>query len=70
MNSLTTEVGLKVGPVVLETLIKHYFNRIKNDSGQDKSATRLRQDELLYHEAFNVVKVRKDRRVFSRSDKI
>lgn len=57
VNALTTEVGLRVGPVVLETLIKHYFDRLKGNTQQDGSSTRLRQDELLYDEVFNVVKV-------------
>ncbi|KAF8891847.1 hypothetical protein BD779DRAFT_1610537 [Infundibulicybe gibba] len=56
VNSLTTEVGLKVGPVVLDTLIKHYFDRRRKDQA-DKSITELRQNELLYDETFNIVKV-------------
>ncbi|KAG6899838.1 hypothetical protein C0993_006356 [Termitomyces sp. T159_Od127] len=52
VNALTTETGLKVGPVVLETLIKHYFERRKTGT----TTTQLRQDELLYDEVFNVVK--------------
>lgn len=54
VNALTTETGLKVGPVVLETLIKHYFERRKTGN----TTTQLRQDELLYDEVFSVVKVR------------
>ncbi|KAG6897533.1 hypothetical protein C0992_000518 [Termitomyces sp. T32_za158] len=52
VNALTTETGLKVGPVVLETLIRHYFERRKTRN----TTTQLRQDELLYDEVFNVVK--------------
>ncbi|KAG6902758.1 hypothetical protein C0995_011906 [Termitomyces sp. Mi166 len=52
VNALTTETGLKVGPVVLETLVKHYFERRKTGN----TITQLRQDELMYDEAFNVVK--------------
>jgi hypothetical protein len=55
-NPLTRQVGLKVGPIVLETLVKHYFERITKDAQQ--IATRnLRQDELLYDEAFNIIRV-------------
>ncbi|KIL68736.1 hypothetical protein M378DRAFT_70444 [Amanita muscaria Koide BX008] len=54
LNTLTTEVGLKLGPVLLETLVKHYFDRLKKSA--DPASTQLKQDELLYHEAFNVVK--------------
>lgn len=57
VNALTTEVGLRVGPVVLETLIKHYFDRRKKGNPDDRTTTLLRQDELLYDEVFNVVKV-------------
>lgn len=53
-NALTRQVGLKVGPIVLETLVKHYFERIRKDA---QLGTKLRQDELLYDEAFNIIKV-------------
>ncbi|KAJ7125142.1 Alpha/Beta hydrolase protein [Mycena epipterygia] len=56
MNNLTTQAGLKIGPIVLETLVKHYFDRIKHKTREDNPVTRLRQDELLYDEAFNIVK--------------
>ncbi|OJA08539.1 hypothetical protein AZE42_02455, partial [Rhizopogon vesiculosus] len=56
-NSLTRNAGLRLGPVVLETLVKHYFDRIKKENAQRSNfATQLHQDELLYHEAFNIVK--------------
>jgi acetyl esterase/lipase len=56
-NSLTRNAGLRLGPLVLETLVKHYFDRIKKENAQQsKFATQLHQDELLYHEAFNIVK--------------
>ncbi|KAJ7287106.1 alpha beta-hydrolase [Mycena rebaudengoi] len=55
MNSLVTQAGLKLGPVVLETLVRHYFDRIKNKS-QEHKGTQLRQDELLYDEAFSIIK--------------
>lgn len=58
-NSLTRKAGLRLGPLVLETLVKHYFDRIKKENAQRSNfATQLHQDELLYHEAFNIVKVR------------
>jgi hypothetical protein len=56
-NSLIGEAGLKIGPILLETLVKHYFSRLKHEV-KGKGMTKLRQDELLYDEAFNVVKVR------------
>ncbi|KAG6813290.1 hypothetical protein H0H92_012445 [Tricholoma furcatifolium] len=56
VNALATETGFKVGPVVFETLIKHYFDRHKK-TVDGKPVTPLRQDELMYDEVFNVVKV-------------
>ncbi|KAF8070704.1 hypothetical protein FPV67DRAFT_1038167 [Lyophyllum atratum] len=56
VNALTTEAGLKVGPVVFETLIKHYFDRHKKTTPDGKPITPLRHDELMYDEVFNVVK--------------
>ena len=58
-KALTGEVVLKTGPVVVETLIKHYFDSLKsNRSEEDASHTKLRQDELLYDQAFSIVRVR------------
>lgn len=37
--------------------IPDYFDRIKHRAEEDKAKTNLRQDELLYDEAFNIVKV-------------
>ncbi|KAF5357302.1 hypothetical protein D9758_005908 [Tetrapyrgos nigripes] len=70
MNPLTRNVGLRVGPIVLETLVKHYFERIKEGiqtsakevtakdgkEGDSEDLVQLRQDELLYDEAFNIIK--------------
>ncbi|KAI0260172.1 hypothetical protein BC834DRAFT_902176 [Gloeopeniophorella convolvens] len=53
-NSLTRRVSLKIGPLFFETLVKHYFDRaLKNGT---KLGVPLRSDELLYDEAFNIVK--------------
>lgn len=54
-NTLISRVGLTVGPLFLETLVKHYFARVIKDGS--KSAVPLRSEELLYDEAFNIVKV-------------
>ncbi|KAF8491456.1 lipase/ esterase [Russula emetica] len=53
-NTLISRVGLTVGPLFLETLVKHYFARVIKDSS--KSGVPLRSEELLYDEAFNIVK--------------
>ncbi|KAL0955799.1 hypothetical protein HGRIS_002008 [Hohenbuehelia grisea] len=55
INTLTTQAGFKIGPIVFETLIKHYFDRVKKDV-EDGKTTRLRQEEFLYDQAFNVIK--------------
>lgn len=59
-NALTRTAGLKLGPVALDTLLKHYFDRVKKEKAEDADHpfTQLRQDELLYDEAFNIVKAR------------
>jgi hypothetical protein len=60
MNALTTQAGLKIGPVVLETLVKHYFERLKRKAQADNhhnTDTPLRREELLYDEVFNIAKV-------------
>ncbi|KAL5532041.1 hypothetical protein ACEPAF_5605 [Sanghuangporus sanghuang] len=63
-NALTTHVGLKAGPWFLETLVRHYFDRMFHDrkegvrdvdSANDESG-KLRRDELLYDEVFHIVK--------------
>ncbi|KAH9996971.1 hypothetical protein BJV74DRAFT_827169 [Russula compacta] len=53
-NSLTRRVGLTIGPLFLETLVKHYFARVIRDGS--KLGVPLRSEELLYDEAFNIVK--------------
>jgi hypothetical protein len=59
VNSLTREASVKFGPILLETLLRHYFDRIvKENASGDRLTTQLRKDELLYDEAFVVVKVR------------
>ncbi|KAJ4487266.1 hypothetical protein C8J55DRAFT_558336 [Lentinula edodes] len=62
--SLTRSVGLRVGPIVLGTLVKHYLEKIRRDFVQDHGSkgkekdelVQLRQDELIYDEIFTVVK--------------
>jgi hypothetical protein len=74
LNGLTGSAGLKLGPLVLETLVKHYFGRLRaaqklpattsldgvdHDGKQDGSVPNdnLRREELLYDQAFTIVKV-------------
>lgn len=53
-NPLTRRAGLQLGPVVLGTLVHHYFGRLTKKNG--KVYTQLMQDELLYDQAFNIIK--------------
>ena len=74
LNGLTGSAGLKLGPLVLETIVKHYFERLKasqkisstvcsDGAGHDGKLggsvlnNNLRQEELLYDQAFTIVKV-------------
>ncbi|KAK0475454.1 Alpha/Beta hydrolase protein [Armillaria novae-zelandiae] len=56
VNPLTARTVLRAPPLLLKTLLKHYFNRVvKKKPG--KSSTRLRHDELLYDETFSLLKM-------------
>ncbi|KAI0767053.1 hypothetical protein C8Q74DRAFT_927808 [Fomes fomentarius] len=57
VNALTRNTGLTLGPIILETLVKHYFERLSKESDSEES-TKLRKEELLYDEAFNIIKSR------------
>lgn len=57
VNSLTRQAGLKLGPIILDVLIKHYFERVSKDN-EEQDMPKLLQEELLYDEAFNIIKVR------------
>jgi hypothetical protein len=54
-NSLMRRVSLRVGPILVETLLNRYFDRVKAQAGS--GMTKLREEELLYDAAFNVIKV-------------
>ncbi|KAK0241337.1 hypothetical protein EDD85DRAFT_818487 [Armillaria nabsnona] len=56
VNILTAQAGLRVGPLLLETLVKHYFDRITKDALK-KTEVQLRRDELLYDQAFSIIKM-------------
>ena len=55
-NTLTRDIGLKVGPTMFQVLVQHYFDHLKVDSDVEESDT-LKQEDVLYHEAFTIVKV-------------
>ena len=43
VNALTRKTGLSLGPIIFETLLKHYFDRIAKDHESEES-TRLRRE--------------------------
>ncbi|KAJ7594874.1 Alpha/Beta hydrolase protein [Mycena floridula] len=51
-NALVRKVSFRIGPLVLETLVKHYFERITKETPSGN----LRQEDILYDEAFNIIK--------------
>ncbi|KAI0753082.1 hypothetical protein C8Q80DRAFT_1097008 [Daedaleopsis nitida] len=55
VNALTRKTGFTLGPIILEVLVKHYFERISKDE-DSHGTTKLRKEELLYDEAFNIIK--------------
>ena len=50
VNALTRKTGLTLGPIILETLVKHYFERLSNAHDEEET-TRLRKEELLYRDS-------------------
>jgi len=63
MKVLPGELGLKVGPLVLEVLAKHWFDRLRKDyhAGQGSDldpGAKLKEDDVLYRQVFVIVKVR------------
>lgn len=59
VNTLTTSVIARSGSIVLETMVNHYFDRLKREFGskENDKTTNLKNEEMLYHQAFNVIKV-------------
>ncbi|KAH9889491.1 hypothetical protein C8Q73DRAFT_707875 [Cubamyces lactineus] len=55
VNSLTRQTGFKLGPIILDVLVKHYFDRLRKDQ-EAKHMPKLMQEELLYDEAFNIIR--------------
>jgi hypothetical protein len=53
-NALTRDIGLRVGPKMFQVLVQHYFDHLKLDVEESDC---LKQDDVLYHEAFTIVKV-------------
>ena len=47
VNALTRKAGLSLGPIIFETLLKHYFDRIAKDHESEES-TRLRRTRMKW----------------------
>jgi hypothetical protein len=59
-NSLTRRTTLGFMPLFLRILLRHYYNKlIKDKSRENASAVvvPLRSEELMYDEAFSIVRV-------------
>jgi hypothetical protein len=52
MASLTTQMSFKLGPLIIGTLLQHFLRRER--ATKDSKA----REELLYDEAFTIVKVK------------
>jgi hypothetical protein len=55
MPSLTQTTGLKLAPLFLQTLVRHYYGKVVKDA--NSSRVPLRDEELLYDEVFYITKV-------------
>lgn len=55
MSSLTTHMGMKLGPLILGTLLQHFLRR--ETATKDSKA----REELLFDEAFIIVRVSGDK---------
>ncbi|KAL1678968.1 hypothetical protein EV122DRAFT_210830 [Schizophyllum commune] len=55
VNTLLAESALRAGPLVLETLVKHYFAKLKRDT-EKQAKTKLSEEDLLYDQAFTIIK--------------
>jgi hypothetical protein len=59
-NSLTRRTTLGLVPLFLGILLRHYYNKLtKNKSRKNPSVVvvPLRSEELMYDEAFSIVRV-------------
>lgn len=55
MPTLTQTAGLKIAPLFLQSLVKHYYGKVVKDPSSSRVS--LRDEELLYDQVFSVVKV-------------
>ncbi|KAF8260352.1 hypothetical protein EI94DRAFT_913479 [Lactarius quietus] len=54
MPSLTQTAGLKIAPLFLQSLVKHYYGKVVKDPNSSRAS--LRDEELLYDQVFFVIK--------------
>ena len=55
MPTLTQTAGLKIAPLFIQSLVKHYYGKVVKDPSSSRVS--LRDEELLYDQVFSVVKV-------------
>jgi hypothetical protein len=56
-NSLTRRTTLGLFPLVLGVLLRHYYSKLAKDKTKGCVAVPLRSKELMYDEAFNIIRV-------------
>ncbi|KAF8267935.1 Alpha/Beta hydrolase protein [Lactarius quietus] len=52
--NLTQTAGLKIAPLFLQSLVKHYYGKVVKDPNSSRAS--LRDEELLYDQVFFVIK--------------
>jgi hypothetical protein len=56
-NSLTRRITLGLFPLALGVLLRHYYSKLVRNKGKECVAVPLRSKELMYDEAFSVMRV-------------
>ena len=68
-NALARHAGFSATPWLLGTLVKHYFDHLFSDKAPTGGNAKLRGEEILYDEAFHIVKVCRIRLKFAATPK-
>jgi hypothetical protein len=55
MPTLTQTAGLKLAPLFVQSLVRHYYDKVVKDP--DSPRVPLRDEELLYDQVFSITKV-------------
>jgi hypothetical protein len=55
MPTLTQTAGLKLAPLFVQSLVRHYYDKVVKDPHSPRVP--LRDEELLYDQVFSIAKV-------------